>query len=140
MTLTFTVPGPPRPKARARTSFFDRHGRRRVNPRTGKPTAVTFTPKRTVAYEAHIATCALAARQAERSWNLDAIYRVGFDTFQCRDLPDRDNVRKALLDACKGILWRDDGTRHVRGDLEGMTYYVQRGASERIEVRVEVLR
>jgi len=151
--LTFTVPGPPRPKKRARTSFFDKRGRLRVHPATGKPNPVTYTPKQTVAYEAAVRLYALAARNRLKTpWPLDAHYRVCIVQYQCQAKPDRDNVRKAVLDACEGkrrkgvwiktpILWDNDS--QVRADGPGETYILPRGDAyrnaERLEVIVEVL-
>jgi len=108
--LTFTVPGPPRPKKRARTSFFDKRGRLRVHPATGKPKPVTYTPKQTVAYEAAVRVYALAARNRLKTpWPLDARYRVSIRFRIAGALRvDISNLCKTHEDACNGVLWVDD--------------------------------
>ncbi len=88
MILRFEVPGPPVPKGR---------------PRFGKGHA--YTPKRTRAYELSVAWHATAARGSINRWPIDARYRVVIEAATPHDL---DNVAKAILDACNGLLWNDD--------------------------------
>lgn len=95
-SLAFTVPGAPVPKARPRV-FGSR----------------TITDPRTVAYEALVRVHALKARQQARragiAWPLDADYEM---TLTCvmptRRRADVDNLAKAALDACNGVLYDDD--------------------------------
>ena len=88
--IMFTVLGPPQPKARARV----------VNGRA-------YTPKSTAQYEQAVKAAAL--RAIKRGWPLDARYSVLLTvTFADRRRRDLDNVLKAVMDACNGVVWRDD--------------------------------
>lgn len=94
LVLRFVVPGDPIPKGRARVTERG-----------------TFTPKRTRAYEKSAGLFALQARQSIRSWPLDEWYRCEMRIItRTRRIPDADNVGKAVLDGCSGILWKNDRT------------------------------
>ena len=91
MQYTFTVPGKPQPKQRARVT------------RSGG----AFTPKETRNYERAIAIVGMNARP--KSWPLDARYDVGLALyFPDRRRRDGDNVVKSVLDGLNGVLWDDD--------------------------------
>jgi Holliday junction resolvase RusA-like endonuclease len=95
LRIGFTVAGPPVPKARARL---------------GK--GGTYTPARTVAYERLVALTAVAARQSVVGWPLTgATYSITMSMSRSGRF-DVDNVAKAILDACNGVLWRDDSAVH----------------------------
>lgn len=95
-SVTFTVPGQPRPKERARVT---QRG--------------TFTPRRTEDYERAVYTRALQAvcslPGGRWSWPRDAWYRCEI-ALHVRDrrLADADNVGKAIADACHDVLWLND--------------------------------
>lgn len=110
MSIRFFIPGAPQGKGRARAT------------RTGR----MYTPAKTVAYESLIShaaalamdgaaiidsACALTVDIAfaiPPSWpkkrRQGAIDGKVLPTLR----PDADNVAKAVLDACNGIVWRDD--------------------------------
>lgn len=124
--LTFTVPGPPVPKARARK---------------GKG-GHWYTPTPTRKYEAAIkqaAALAIAEWQRvsgwTRKWKTDAIYSVEVVIyFGDRRRRDGDNVFKSVADAANGILWDDDEQireHHVSKQLDR--------ENPRAEVTVSVL-
>jgi Holliday junction resolvase RusA-like endonuclease len=118
--VKFTIPGPPVPKARARV----------VN-------GGSFTPQKTRDYEAHVATIALATRSREASWGLFGLYGVTIDVYRRGGRGDADNYAKAVLDACNGVLWKDDG--QVR-DLHVRVHDVRVcGGDPRVDVRAEVM-
>lgn len=111
--ITFTVPGQPQGKGRAKIVKIGGFSR-------------MATPAKTVAYEglvAHAAAQALAGRpmldgplgcflhidcQVPASWSAkkqrEALAGVILPTTK----PDADNVVKAVYDGCNGVLWRDD--------------------------------
>lgn len=103
-TVTFTVPGQPRPKERARVT-------RRGSGKRAK--VVTYTPPRTRAYEDTVYTAALLAVSrlpgGRWSWPRDAWYWVDVELFYGdRKIADADNVQKAILDGCHDVLWLND--------------------------------
>jgi Holliday junction resolvase RusA-like endonuclease len=116
--LSFVIPGPPRPKQRARRG---RNGH-------------WYTPKETRAYEGVVHWYAARAR-ARKRWPMDASYRVEVVLY----MPDRrtrdgDNVLKSIQDGANGVLWKDDRQvveTTVRKDLDR--------DDPRAEVVVEVL-
>lgn len=125
--LTFTVPGPPVPKARARvTSRIDADGKRDTR---------SFTPAKTKAYENHVAVIAGAARSHLRQWpHLDAKARFGLSVsiFRSAERGDLDNFVKAISDACNGVLWVDDSqVRRILAMVDGC----EKGR-ERVEVEI----
>ena len=118
LRASFVVPGKPVPKERPR-----------LNRRTGS----VYTPSATREYRHIIAACAMAATlgratRGEPPWQHAGLCsrrpgkRVKCACAWCSSefgltlgvfLPDRrtrdiDNIEKAILDACNGILWRDD--------------------------------
>lgn len=112
-TVSFIVPGKPRPKGRPRATSVN--GRAHV-----------YTPRGTVNYEALVAMTGRAAMGADRliDGGVDisiviglrpppsASSRVKSEMLQGRLLPtkrpDVDNVAKAIVDALNGIVFRDD--------------------------------
>lgn len=118
--LDFLVPGRPIPKARARVVAGG-----------------AFTPKSTRQYERSIGQAALfglMARQSVASWPLDARYRVSIvATFPTRHRCDIDNVAKAVLDGCNGVLWDDDSQVDALS-IERAYDPTRPGVSVRVEV------
>jgi Holliday junction resolvase RusA-like endonuclease len=112
-TITFTVPGVPVAKGRARVG--------RVN---GQPRM--FTPAKTERYESTVALTARAAMgdrwpvdgqvlvSAEAvfpvpaSWSGRKTARAIAGEIRPTGRPDLDNIGKALGDGCNGIVWTDD--------------------------------
>jgi Holliday junction resolvase RusA-like endonuclease len=131
MRLTFTITGPPVPKARARVvSHVDASNKRKTR---------GITPKRTETYEKHVALCALAARHRfELEWpGYSTTTRFGLlvRVYWFQHEGDWDNYAKAVGDACNGVLWPDD-----RQIVDGRCTKekVKRG-KERIEVEAWVI-
>lgn len=98
MPLTFTIPGPPVPKARPRFAVHK-----------GRPMA--FTPARTKGYEALVKReFEAAAHQAGGFFiPLDHAVRLDLQIY----LPDNtrkdcDNIEKGIRDALNGLAWADD--------------------------------
>lgn len=97
---SFTIPGRPVPKARARARSVR-------NKRTGKIRLVFTTPKKTKAYEKHVGWCGLAARP--EGWLMDAAYDVTlYFVLPDRRRADIDNMEKSILDGLNKIAWNDD--------------------------------
>jgi Holliday junction resolvase RusA-like endonuclease len=95
MRLHFEVPGAPVTKGR---------------PRFGK--GRTYTPKATVDYERKVGLCARTAAVFARVAQLppfsgEVSASLAFYMPTARRL-DIDNLCKAVLDGCNGILWADD--------------------------------
>jgi Holliday junction resolvase RusA-like endonuclease len=91
MTITFFVPGVPVPKQSFRYSSIR-----------------NFQPERLTAWQD---TVTLIAKSATRSlkWPSRSMFSVSLIFY----LPDRrrrdpDNLSKAVLDACSGVIWYDD--------------------------------
>jgi len=99
--LEFTVPGPPVPKGRPRTVRRARDGR-------PLPKPITFTPKRTTDYEAHVRTIAWAAVSHVPAWRTDAAYRVTATFYRAARRGDADNCIKSVLDSLQPLLFADD--------------------------------
>jgi Holliday junction resolvase RusA-like endonuclease len=121
--LTFTIPGKPQGKERARR-----------DPRSGR----WFTPTKTRRYERNVrqlAAWALHFASLRTEWPKGAKYmlrlRLFFPDARRRDA---DNVAKAIQDACTGLLWDDDH----RVGIECPPWKVDR-AQPRAEVTVEVI-
>lgn len=131
--LSFTVPGPPVPKARARVY-------QQQNKRTGQVETRAITPDKTRAYEKHVQTCAYAAwlrlKQTGVRWPLDAIYGLSVRVYRSRDMGDLSNYEKSIEDGAEGILWTNDKKIHRRG--EGGIWHVPKG-QERIEVEAWIV-
>ena len=124
--LTFTIPGPPVPNARARR---------------GKG-GHWYTPPKTRAYRHYTAHCAIVAKaqwasEHGRPWPTDARYAV---TVRCyfgdARARDPDNVRKGILDACRRLLWDDDSHKQIP---EGHDYAEIDRANPRAEVVVSIV-
>lgn len=96
MRLSFTVPGPPVPKHRARV----------VRDMWGKARGIT--PAKTKGYEQNVAMRALVARSHVKGWSLDGHFRVDLEVRRLGTQGDLDNIIKSALDACNGIVWIDD--------------------------------
>jgi hypothetical protein len=158
--LTFTIPGPPVPKARARVvSRVDASGKRKTR---------GITPKRTEAYEEHVRAMAWQARLAfdnkvaiaemrgepvdiniggvqlaghigpaiaPKPWpfeSKEARFGLTVRVFHGGHEGDWDNYGKAVSDACNGVLWADD-KQVIDGRV--VKERAERGR-ERIEVEV----
>ncbi len=93
-TITFTVPGAPVPKARARVGKFG-----------------AYTPKRTKEYETKVRALALIARQKahQQVWTgrVCVELEVHISGNKTTSKPDLDNLIKCL-DGCKGVIFKDD--------------------------------
>lgn len=112
-SVCFTVPGQPQGKGRPRVGSIGGHAR-------------MFTPAKTVAYEGLIAHAAQQARrgrpmldgplvvnlvlrcQIPASWSKKKHQQALAGEIRPTTKPDIDNVLKAVLDGCNGVLWRDD--------------------------------
>ena len=89
----FVVPGPPRPKERARRGKGGRW----------------YTPRATTAFEAAVGWAARAAGARRPSWPCAGPVRLTLRLwFGDRRRRDADNVAKAVQDALNGIAWLDD--------------------------------
>lgn len=87
--MSFTVPGPPVPKPRARVMV-----------------GYSYTPPRAREYERLVA---LHARQARPDgWPLDAEYRVRIAVYRARRAGDLDNFGKMALDGTQKVLFAND--------------------------------
>lgn len=147
MKLTFTIPGPPVPKARARVVgvsgevFAKLCGR--CKGLAGKAQGVT--PTKTRAYESHISKLALFARlnfdasHVGASWpknDKEARFGLSVRVYRSRDAGDLGNYEKTIEDAFNGVIWPDDRQMRRRG--EGGVYDCEKG-KERVEVEVWVI-
>lgn len=124
--ISFVVPGPPIPKARAR-----------VVQRDGK--ASSFTPAKTKAYERHIATIATAARSHHRQWpanTREPRFGLSVRVYRSTERGDLDNFIKSAKDALNGVLWADDW--QVRRFCECFVEECENGR-ERLEIDVWTL-
>ena len=97
--LLVTIDGAPVPKGRPRMV---------INPKTKKPFVIT--PRRTRVYEGFVRLTSLAAvRRIGWPFATDAPCLVKLVAYlpdlRRRDL---DNIAKAILDACNGVVWADD--------------------------------
>ncbi len=113
--LRFVVDGPPVPKQRARRGKGGRH----------------YTPARTRSYESRVRWLAVAA-VAKARWTRrpGALYAVELlVVFPDERRRDVDNVAKAVLDACNGVVWIDDAM---------VTDLRVRRAIDRVAPRVEM--
>ena len=91
--LMFEVPGPPVPKARPRAGRWGRF----------------YTPQKTVAYERHVGSCALAAVLANRKWVKTSEYQVQLDIYyRDKRSGDLDNLEKSILDGMQGVVYDND--------------------------------
>jgi Holliday junction resolvase RusA-like endonuclease len=122
--LSFSVPGPPVPCARARV-FADRN--------TGRVRSAV--PARTRTYENHVRSVAQGAALAAR-WSVEdvASYAIELSVFRDVRRGDWDNFSKSITDACNGVLWKDD--RQISDAVVRVRYDK---AAPRVEVTVERL-
>lgn len=113
-TLTFTVPGIPQGKGRARSG------------KTSDGRTIHYTPEKTVRYQhkvAHEATMAMNRQrptdgpcavvldvivQAPASWPKYKRAEALLGHIRPTTKPDLDNIAKAILDGCNGYVWKDD--------------------------------
>lgn len=103
-SIYFFVPGQPVAKARARTV------------RTKAGSTVSYTPEKTANFENLVKFCAYKNRPAEVLFcPVSVVLRFYFQRPKSKknatwhvSKPDLDNLEKAVLDACNGIIWRDD--------------------------------
>lgn len=101
--ISFSVPGPPVPKERARVAISKSPN--------GKTKAHAFTPDRTAAYEQHVKLHALAARCKTSKWphaDPSVKFVATIEIHRSAKRGDWDNFAKAITDACNGVLWLDD--------------------------------
>ncbi|MGF7145326.1 Holliday junction resolvase RusA-like endonuclease [Anaerotaenia torta] len=107
MVISFTIPGPPQGKARARTTY---HG--------------TYTPEKTVLYEnliklmyqqqtdymsekpleVFIMACYEPPKSTSKKMREQMLSRAMHPTKK----PDIDNIAKVVLDALNGVAYKDD--------------------------------
>lgn len=130
--ISFVVPGPPVPKARARVVR-----NQSVIPGTRKTRS--YTPTKSADYEKHVGMLALAARTRVAKWpGLDREVRIGLSVrvYRSREQGDLDNFIKSAKDALNGVLWADDW--QVRRLGECSIEEVEKGR-ERLEVDVWTL-
>lgn len=133
MDITFTVPGEPIPQGRPKF--------------TTKPFVRAYDPPKSAAYKKLVAAHALKVRppqllEGELFVKID-VYKGSLKSFskkkadlaeakllRPRTKPDADNYAKGPLDACKGIIWKDDGQVV---DLSVSKYYSK---EPRIEISI----
>lgn len=120
MKLSFTVNGPPVPKARARVVH-------------GPDGTEAFTPTKTREYEKHVARVA-AAHLLGKAWPLDRAYSVSMTVYRAAARGDWDNYAKAICDALNGIVYADD--RQVR---RAEVLIVDRDPKPRVVVEIETI-
>lgn len=92
MKVTFTIPGVPIPKERARIT---RNGR--------------FTPQRTREYEAKVRMCALTGGVRRIAGPVVLSLALYLPDHRRRDC---ENIQKAIQDALNGIAYEDDSQVH----------------------------
>lgn len=114
MEVSFSVPGPPQGKARARTYYSSNLGR-----------SISHTPDNTVLYENLIKTCyqnevktmfdnvplkvcITAYFQPAKSTSKNQLSKMLQGEIFPTKKPDADNIAKVVLDALNGIAYPDD--------------------------------
>ncbi len=130
--ITFSIPGDPQGKGRARAT------------RTGR----MYTPQKTVAYESLVAMAAQSAMgphmplESALAVEIEAVHTVPASWSQKRrsealagrvrptTKPDADNIAKAVADGGNGIAWKDD--------RQSVSLLVRKVYGEKAEVRVTV--
>lgn len=135
MIFRFTIPGDPVAKARPRVY--------RVNGFTR-----TVTPETTVRYEQHVRNCAMLAGAQPIDGALSATVQFWFALPASKarkrpvpqthktTKPDCDNLAKAVLDACNGVVYADD-SQVARLTVE--KYVAAQGEPSRCEVEIAQL-
>lgn len=134
MEIFFTVPGEPVPQGRPKF--------------TTKPFVRAYDPPKSAAYKKLVAAYASRVKlttplEGDLFVKID-VYKGSLKSFSKKKLeqaeakslrprtkPDADNYAKGPLDACKGILWKDDGQVV---DLFVSKYYSK---NPRIEIRIQ---
>lgn len=145
MSVWFDVPGVPVGKGRARSSS------RIVRGQDGKAKVTTrhYTPAKTANYEEAVALIAKSAMRSReplqgalqatltvgmpipRSWSQKKRLAAAQGEVWPTVKPDSDNVAKAVLDACNGIVFGDDS--QVVRLLVVKQYAIEPGVSVQIE-------
>ncbi|MGK3981369.1 RusA family crossover junction endodeoxyribonuclease [Sorangium sp. So ce118] len=103
--VSFEVPGPPVPCARARISV------NKVVGADGKERRITrgHTPAKTAAYKRQVSLYALNAVNRSREWRRDAqAYRLRVTFYRDIARGDWDNLAKGCADSMNGIVYIDD--------------------------------
>ena len=137
--VRITIPAVPVPQPRQR--------HRIVQPKNGQPFVMNYTPRK-AAVQDFKATVRLAVQQAGLSAPADGPVIVDLEFYLPRPKrlmrakdpdgpmphtakPDRDNLEKAVLDALKGLAWRDDAQV-----FDGRTrkWYAEKDGLPRVEL------
>jgi Holliday junction resolvase len=152
-TVTFTVPGPPQGKGRARSAA------RIIPGKGGAPMAITrhYTPAKTAAYENLVRLAAQEAMSGRApflgpirveivatcpiptSWSGVRQRRAADGSIAPTTKPDPDNIEKAICDGLTGVAYRDDVQiveavkRKRYGSVPGVTVRVVELALERAQ-------
>lgn len=137
-TFSFSVPGEPQGKGRARVGRVGGHAR-------------MFTPAKTAAYEGLVAMaaaqafgdcgplcCSLsieitAVHAIPASWSKKKRHEAETGLRRPATKPDADNIAKAICDGGNGVAWTDD---KLIADLHVRRIY---GSQPAVHVKVEVL-
>lgn len=116
--IQFTIPGQPVAKGRPRARI--------VKQKDGPGFVSLYTPAETQAYEAKVSQLAKRAMgatfpssrpievmlelrmQIPVSWSKKKQVAASAGQVRATKKPDADNVLKAVVDACNGIVWADD--------------------------------
>lgn len=134
MEIFFTVPGEPVPQGRPKF--------------TTKPFVRAYDPPKSAAYKKLVAAYASRVKPTTllegdlfvkidvykgslKSFSKKKLEQAEAKSLRPRTKPDADNYAKGPLDACKGILWKDDGQVV---DLFVSKYYSK---NPRIEIRIQ---
>ncbi|WP_313151348.1 RusA family crossover junction endodeoxyribonuclease [Enterococcus sp.] len=134
MEIFFTVPGEPVPQGRPKF--------------TTKPFVRAYDPPKSAAYKKLVAAYASRVKPTTplegdlfvkidvykgslKSFSKKKLEQAEAKSLRPRTKPDADNYAKGPLDACKGILWKDDGQVV---DLLVSKYYSK---NPRIEIRIQ---
>jgi Holliday junction resolvase RusA-like endonuclease len=159
LKLSFTIPGEPIPKERARTYPKMTKGGQ-VEMIEGHPVMRTKTPPRTKAWEKYVG---LIARQAAtragitappegaaslgcifylpipESWSEAKKQQAREGTIRPLGYPDLSNLYKSIEDGCEGVLWHNDSAVAEYGTVRGWPPSKYYSARPRVEVEVVFL-
>lgn len=142
-TIRFTVHGAAVPKDRVR--------HRIVTPKHGKPFVQVYTPKETVEYEERVGQLAKRAwgphppslrpielqitvyAEIPESWPKWKREGAARGEILPTDVPDVDNVVKAISDGMNGVVYRDDGQVCT---IDAVKLFAQEGSAGYVEVAV----
>jgi Holliday junction resolvase RusA-like endonuclease len=128
-SISFTVPGPPVAKARARVVL-----------NCGKVRA--FTPAKTASYE-NLVRMAFAdkypgfiPREGAVRLTIHAAFQITAEAKKSHALlvtkrPDIDNCAKSVMDALNGLAWRDDA------QVTDLTVYKRYGLAPAVHVEID---